>query len=384
MKTKYKILIGIVVVLVIARIILPYVVLHYANKNLATMHGYYGHIEDIDIALLRGAYTINDIYLNKTDTITKDQSPFFKAAVIDLSVEWAAILDGSIVGELRFDSPVLIFTKDKVEISDIKKDTSDFHKLLNDFMPLKVNRFEVKNGTINYIDKSSAPAVDIALNKAHILALNLTNVTEENFELPSTVTANAEMYEGTLTFNMKLNLLSIKPAFDLNAEVKNTNLVLLNDFLRAYGNFDVNKGTFGLYTEMATKDGQFRGYVKPFIKDLDVVGPRDKKDNIFNKIYEQIVGAAGVILKNPKEDQVATRVEIEGKYDDPQTNTLDAIWEVLRNAFIRALIPRVDNIININSVETEKEDDKRNILQRIFTSDKDKGDDKDKGKDKIK
>jgi hypothetical protein len=370
MKRKYKILIGIAILLIALRLILPYVVLHYANKTLANMKGYYGHIEDIDLSIYRGAYTINDIYLNKTDTITKNQTDFFKAKKIDLSVEWGAIFDGSLVGELEFYSPVIIFTKDKVELSDVNKDTTDFRKLLKDFMPLKVNRFEVFNGDLHYADNTTSPKVDVALIQTHILALNLSNVTDDKIALPSTVTASASVYGGTLSVDLKLNALNKHPTFDLNAEIKNTNLVLLNDILKAYGNFDVNKGTFGLFTEVAAIDGKFKGYVKPIIKDLDVVGPQDKQDSFFNKLYEQLVGTAGVIFKNQKVDQVATKVDIEGDFKNPEINILDAIWEVLRNAFIQALIPSIDHMINLKSVETENSDDKKNLLQKIFKSNK--------------
>jgi uncharacterized protein DUF748 len=369
-KKKYKILAGVILLLIVIRLILPYVVLHYANKTLANMDGYYGHVEDIDLALLRGAYVINDIFLNKLDSVSKKQTGFFKSRSIDLSVEWRALFHGSIVGELVFIEPVLIFTKDKTELSEIKKDTNDFRKLLKDFMPLKINRFEVKGGAIHYTDNTSSPKVDISLKNTYILAQNLKNVVDDKVELPSTVIASASAYEGNLSFNMKLNALAEDPTFDLNAEIKNTNLVLLNDFLKAYGNFDVNKGSFGLYTEMAAKGGKFKGYVKPIIKDLDVVGPEDRHDSFFHKIWESIVGAAGVILKNQKKDQVATKVPIEGDYANPETDTFYAIWEVLRNAFIRALIPSVDNQISINSLKTEDKEDKRNVLKKIFGSGK--------------
>jgi hypothetical protein len=173
---------------------------------------------------------------------------------------------------------------------------------------------------------------------------------------------------------MKLNALEEKATFDMNTELKNVNLVLLNDFLKAYGDFDVNKGTFGLYSEMAAKEGKFKGYVKPIIKDLDVVGPQDRKDNFMNKVWEQVVGAAGVILRNQRKDQVASKIELQGNFKDPKTNTLNAVWEVLRNAFVQALVPSVDHEININSVGTEKPEDKRNLLQRIFKSGKKKED----------
>jgi len=372
MKRKYKILIGVAVLLITIRLILPYVVLHYANKTLANMKGYFGHIDDIDLSIYRGAYSINNIYLNKVDTVSKKQTGFFKSQDIDLSLEWWALFHGSIVGELIFDSPKLIFTKDKVEIGDVKKDTTNFRHLLKAFMPLKVNRFEVNNGAIHYADNTSNPKVDISLKQTHILALNLTNATNNKVELPSTVTAQASVYEGTLNFNMKLNALATHPTFDLNAEIKNTNLVLLNDFLRAYGKFDVNRGTFSLYTEMAVKDGKFVGYVKPEITNLKVLGPKDKHDSFFHKVWESVVGAVAFVFKNQKKDLLATKVTIKGNFKDPKTKTLDAVWEVLRNAFIQALMPSIDNEININSVNSVKPEDHKTIFQKIFSKDKKK------------
>lgn len=64
---------------------------------------------------------------------------------------------------------------------------------------------------------------------------------------------SADIYGGSATMNMKLDALNKIPTFDFNAELLNLNLVEVNDFLKAYGNFDVQKGTFGLYIEAAAK-----------------------------------------------------------------------------------------------------------------------------------
>ena len=69
-----KIIIIVIGVLIILRLLLPYIVLHYANKTLADLDGYYGHINDIDISLYRGAYQINDMYLNNVDRRTGKQN----------------------------------------------------------------------------------------------------------------------------------------------------------------------------------------------------------------------------------------------------------------------------------------------------------------------
>lgn len=371
MKKRYKVLIGIIALLIVIRLVLPYVVLHYANKSLANLDGYNGQIADIDLAIYRGAYTIKDIYLNKVDSATSEETDFFKSNIIDLSIEWSAIFNGRIVGELLFDSPVLIFTKDRVEPDEITKDSADFRHLLNDFMPLKINRFEVNNGELQYSDESSTPKVELAITQLSILAHNLTNVTHDTIPLPSTIKASAHVYEGELQINVKLNLMLEQPTFDIDAELENTSLPMLNDFLQAYANFDVSEGTFSLYTEAAAKDGKFVGYVKPIIKDLVVVGVEDKNDSFLSKLYERMIAAAAVVLKNPKKEQVASKVEIAGDFEDPNVGIWSAVFEVLRNAFIQALIPNIDHEINMQSIGNKEPEDKENFIQRILNSDKD-------------
>src|SRR5687768_2717590 len=112
-KRRLRIFLAIVVLLVIIRLILPYVVLHFANKSLAEMKGYYGHIDDIDLHIYRGAYKIKKIYINEVDSVSKKQTEFFDADEIDLSVEWKALFKGSIVGELEVHKPTVRFTKDR-------------------------------------------------------------------------------------------------------------------------------------------------------------------------------------------------------------------------------------------------------------------------------
>lgn len=363
---KIRIITIAVGVLMLIRLLLPFFILRYANKSLATMPDYYGHIDDIDLSIYRGAYQINEMYLNKLDEKSKRQTEFFKTQNIELSIEWAPLLKGSLVGQLVFDSPTLIFTKDKTELDDVQKDSNDFRKLLKDFMPLKVNKFEIKNGSIHYINPNSTPKLDVFLTKTYMLAQNLTNADDNSNSLPATVSARAVAYTGEMVLNMKLNPLAEEPTFDLNAEIKNSNLVLLNDFFKVYGHFDVNKGNFGLYTEFAAQDGKFKGYVKPIIKELDVLGPEDRKDAFFQKLWEGLADGVTKVLENPKKDQVATKVAIEGSFENPRTKTIDAIFELLRNAFIRALVPSVDNQISLNSLKDVDKEDKRNLFQKIF------------------
>jgi len=377
---KAKILLAIVVLLVLLRLALPYIVLRYANKTLANIEGYYGHIQDIDIALLRGAYVIDSFYLNKLDAKTNDQTEFMSARTIDLSLEWRALFKGRLVGELEFDRPVMIFTENKVELKDVSQDTSDFRQLLKDFMPVDVNQCVLRNGKLAYTDHTKEPNVDLAILDLNATATNLRNVYATGEVLPSTIDASGTVYKGALSLNMKLNPLAEEPTFDLNSKVEHTDLTELNDMFQAYGGFDVNKGTFGMYTEVAAKDGKFAGYVKPLLKDLDIVSwkGQDKKDGFFQKVWESVVGGASELLENQKKDQFATKVNFSGSMDNARVNILQAVVTILQNAFIRSLQPSIDNQINLAKVDKEG-DKKEGFFKQLFDSDKK---DKDKKADK--
>jgi len=371
-RKKWKIiLVSFVALLIIFRIFLPFIVLHYVNKKLAELKEYYGHVEDIDIELIRGAYVINDIKLVKlgNEQGLKDTIPFFRSPEIDLSVEWRAIFKGSIVGEIYVEEPVLNFVKGKHKNEDAKADTADFRRLIKDLMPLTVNHFEIANGQIHYIDQFSSPRVDIALKELDVVAVNLSNVNDSTKLLPAHIDASGRAYEGDFKLKVDLDALQKAPTFDMSAEITHMNLVLLNSFLQAYGNFDVKKGDFSVYTEFAGKDGGFGGYVKPVIKDLDVVQWNKEEGNFKQIIWETLIGSAAALLENKNKDQLATKVEIQGRFDKPDINLWRAISYVLRNAFVRALKPAIDNSININKLDDSKD---KTFLEKIFGSGKKK------------
>jgi hypothetical protein len=375
------VLIGFIVLLIIVRIFLPYIVLKYVNKTLNELKEYQGHVEDIDIALIRGAYIIKDIRLDKKDSLTNkvDSIPFFISPKIDLSVQWAAIFKGSIVGELYVDDPVLNFVKGKHKNEDVKTDTSDFRDVIKKLMPLTVNHFEITNGQIHYIDKYSSPPVDVAIKNLLVKADNLSNVNDSARLLPARLTADGDVYKGKFNLDVKFNALEKQPTFDLNAGLKNIDMVSLNDFFKAYANFRVETGNLGLYTEFAAKEGKFKGYVKPIIKDFKT----KKEGDLGEIVWENIVQGISKLLENWKKEQVATKVPIEGKFENPQAGLWTAINYVLRNAFVYALKPSIDNDINIGKVE--EVDTKKTFLQKIFgkkDKDKDKEDDNEKEKKK--
>lgn len=374
---RARVILVIVIILIILRILLPYILLWIINDRLAKVPGYYGHVEDVDVALIRGAYSLHEAYLNEVDSVTNEQTPFIAVKKVDLSIEWGELFRGSIVGEVVAESLVVKFTKDKMEPAQVKEDKNILVELGEDFMPLKLNRVEINRSSIHYIDQTSSPKLDIKADNVFVLAENL-RTEKDTVLLPSTLLATANIYGGTFMMRAKMDMLADDPTFDMDAQVNDVNLVELNPFFQAYAKLDVNKGTFGMYLEAASRNGALKGYVKPILKDLDVLGKEDRDDDLLRKVWEGFVGSVRVVFTNWRHDQFATKVPFSGTLKKAEIDIWFSIFEVLRNAFIQAISSKIDFEININSPGT---DDKKKGLKGLFKKEGgDKEDDKKGGK----
>ncbi len=361
-KTLFIIAGSVLVLLIGLRIALPYILLKYVNRQLTLIDGYRGHVDDIDVALYRGAYTIKTINLDKTGSSIP--VPFFKADIIDLSIEWSALFNGRIVAEIDVDRPVLNFVKGPTKATSQTDIDKDWTTVVDKLIPFKLNRFTINDGEIHFRDYHSSPKVDIKATKVEVLAENLSNAKHAKDRLPSTVTASASVYDGEAKLDMKVDPLTTVPTFDMNARLTTLNITKLNDFLKAYGNFDSEQGTISLYSEAAAKDGKVTGYVKPIIKDLKVVNWKEDKDNLPKLAWESVVGAVAWLLNNHPKDQIATKASFSGSITKPDVDIWSVVAQLLRNAFIQALYPSLENTVNINAVNTKEE--KQPFFRRIF------------------
>jgi len=112
----------------------------------------------------------------------------------------------------------------------------------------------------------------------------------------------------------------------------------MNDLIRAYGNFDVTEGRFSLDSEVAIRDGEINGYIKPFFANVKIYDPKQEANKPFlTKVREGFIAALAWVLKNKPLDEVATTVTLTGKVDSPQYSNWEAFVGMLKNAFITAL-----------------------------------------------
>jgi hypothetical protein len=350
---RYKLLWTIVIlaaVLVAVRAALPSFVKDYVNDHLQALEAYDGHVEDVDLAIWRGAYRVDGVRIVKTGA---DQpTPFFSGDRVDFSVEWKSLLHGSLVAEGEFIRPNLNLVQARDARQSQTGKEENWPDRLEEFFPFRFNTVRVKDGTVTF----RAPGIRTqdALKATHLNGeiTNITNVVESGKETFAAFRANAAVLrDGSAGVNGSVNPLARQPTFDVNLTVKNVQLPEVNPWLRQFIKADAESGEFELYTELAAADGKFKGYAKPIMRKVNIYSSEEPEKNPLRRLWEGLVEFATNILENDKSGQVAARIPFSGTIKNPDAGIFQTIVSVLHNAFVSAFARSLEGSISLRDVK---------------------------------
>jgi hypothetical protein len=367
LKRSVKILLAVAGLLIVARLLLPYFVLRYVNKALADMGDYTGHVEDIDIALLRGAYQIDNLVIRKVNGKIKE--PFVAIPRSDLSVEWKSLFKGRLVGEIECYEPELNFAFSDDEDARQTGEGADWTQVVRDLLPIQINRFAVVNGAVELTSLVSQPRTDFAIKRLNGELKNISNVEERPGKLPSPVwvTGDVPGYGGTMRFDADMYLLKETPDFDYNLRFTDLQLVKLNPLTKQYANLDFEAGTMSVFSEMAMRDGKLNGYLKPLTKGMKIFNWKEPgEQRSIGRFFTELLAEGGSeVLENQKRDQIATRVPLTGDINNIDTPVWPTLFGVLRNAYVSAFEKKFDNDITFkDALQSFKADFKEKRAER--------------------
>ena len=344
------VLASIVTVLVAARVALPDIVERYANRRLAALKAYDGHVGDIDIHLWRGAYSIDDIVIVKTGA--KRPVPFFQARRVDLSVEWRSLLKGRVVAEAHFNNPEVNLVQGHSKDDSQLGQDENWKARLEELFPFRFNTIEATNGTVRFL----APGIHTkdAITARHVNGSisNLTNVLESGKEAFADFRVTAKVLDDApATVAGSADPFAAQPTFDVNLEVKKVELPQVNPWLREYIKADAEAGKFELYMELAAADGKFKGYAKPILQDVDIYRSGEPEQSALKRVWEGFLDFAANVFENQDADQVAARIPFTGTIKHPETSLFATIASVLRNAFVSAFARSLEGSITLRDVK---------------------------------
>jgi hypothetical protein len=323
------------------------------NRKLSEIPGYRAHVAAVTLHLWRGAYQIHDIDIKKTSG--EVPVPFFSAPLVDLSVQWhALIFEHAAVGNIEIQRAKMNLVNGPTKGSQQAPVDAPWAEKIKQLYPLKINRFAVHDGELHYRDYSREPHVDLVADRVQMVAVNLTNSKKLSKSLIADIRMEARpLREGDARVQISLDPYAPRPTFALNVEVDNVPVVKLNDFAKAYGGFTFKDGVFRMAMEANAKNGGYQGYVEPVFDHLVIFNEESAK-NPATLVWEAILGTLTNVVRNYPKDRFGTKVPFSGTFENPRPDIFATIFNAFHNAFVQAFSGKIEDWKKVPKVEPEK------------------------------
>lgn len=349
MKKTYIFFITIISLLIIARLCMTPILLRYVVYRVNQIPEYKVNIEDLSIDLYKGSYTLKNVDLHRINK--KIPVPFFSAETVEFAIQWGALLHGAIVGKIYTSKPHLNFVMDPNGNQEQLTIDQEWERAVKALFPLNFNLIKGEQGRLSLQSFTSKPPFKLFLKDINFSITNMQNVERSKEQLPSQLEVKAKSMDGApLNMQGKFNPFTKKPVFYFTASLKAMDMKEANAFLQHYISTDIKQGKFSLYVEAAAKKGKIAGYAKPIVKDLKIINPKEPMGPV-EALYKGALEIVAKVLTNSETKTIATKINLSGNVDDPDTSTLSIVGYLLRHSFIHALLPQVDHSIKMRDVE---------------------------------
>src|SRR5690606_16904619 len=176
------------------------------------------------------------------------------------SVLWGALIKGAVVAEA-------LVTRGAINIVDGESDESrqtgtdgQWLTLLDNLVPLRIDRVEVVDSQLHFRNFDTEPVVDVYLSQLNVVASNVSNSEDLTDTMVASVEATARaMEDSEVTLLMQCDPTPVEPTFDVDARLLGLPIITLDSVISAYAPFDIEGGMVDVVAELAAAEGRLDG-----------------------------------------------------------------------------------------------------------------------------
>ncbi len=334
----------IAVLFVVIRILAPPIILQKINNYLAVFsENYEGHIDDFGLSLWRGAYRLEKLSLKTKASPVKT---FATAADVDVSVAWRELFSGRILTDVVVTN--LNFIADAMTAKPAKEDpkksvgeASDAGKKL---FPVEIERIELRDSRLEYSDLHVF--VDQIEGR-----LSHVSGSEQN---PISLMTFRGFFQGKSALKVVGDIDMIHKPVDwvISAELQRFNLAEASSLITRYVPLTFKKGNLDLYTEVKSEKSRISGYLKPFVKDAEVIGDDKDFKSIKHFGVEITVAFLNLFFRSSRDHILATKVLFKYENKKFDWNINEVLSELFKNGYREPLPRGVENVLTLKTKET--------------------------------
>ncbi len=338
----------VIIALVLIRIAAPYVILPQLNSYLAKFSPVYsGHVDRLGLSVFRGAYSFHGFELRLKD---KSEERFFLAETVDISLAFRELFKGQITTDIEIDRADILLTNKVMNAmkSAPKETVAETQAAAKKLFPVRIERLDLRNSTFEFAELISIP--DTKGWRVTRMDGRISNVTPTENAPLMFLTLNGTLFDSaSIKMVAQLNQ-NVEPlAWDADLEVRAFQLKNANEWFKRKASMTFTSGALDIYGEARSLPDGIEGYVKPFLRNADVVAANESFSSFKHFGIELTVAAANLLLRTAKDQTMATKVLFDYRNGEFKINSAKAINDAIKNGFSEPLAAGIDDEIGLNT-----------------------------------
>jgi len=352
---KNKKLVSLIFALVLLfgfRMILSEIIHHYTEKELNKLSsGLRVTLDDVDVSILRPSVEFKELKFFEDASAQSFMNIKLIKATLGIKEITKRVISVKIIlydfelaaskKQVELFNEVLAYLKQKSQ----QRKEKDRDKEEKEIISIGESSFELINGTIQFLDFAGlSPDENLTISN---ISLALNNINPSKTKPISNLHIRASVDgEGDIKTFAKINTINKPISWEVDSNLTSFSLPSINSLLKEKVPITFSKGELEVYAEALSKNGKIKGYIKPYLKEIDVVKNKEKFLGPKHWGIEVLSAITNLILRNPDTKSMATKIPFE--FDKKlKIDTGEALDKALENAFKQKLKPELENSLQL-------------------------------------
>ena len=339
----FWLLVFFVVLLLAVPLLINPLATYYTRKELNSIPGYKGDFKSVGLSIIPLKYGIEGLMIDKANS--KDKEPMLFAENIEVTLVWRQLIRLQPVGSVKIEKTKIVYrageaaakpVANKSEEKTDEKGQLSLATTLQKIIPVRIDRVEVRDSELSYIDGHGAGAPNMWVNDIELVIENIVTRKNLDNDVPMAITMRAVAAKTAIVKMIATaDVLVDPPAFTGQAQLSGLELESLYEWTQAKAGISAS-GTADVFANFNSAKNKLSGDVKVIIRKAKV---KPASDKLTDALKAKLANAAITILSDRVEgrDAIATTLPIKGTLDTPDPQIWPTILGVVRNAFVQGL-----------------------------------------------
>lgn len=326
-----------IVLLAGARLAIEPLVARRTHAALEHSQGIWGTFSRVEVSVLHLSYALHDLRIDKVGE-GGARVPYLAVQRLEAGLYWRELFHRHLVGALRLDRAKLeIHATGGAGGKPPAEAPIDLAKVLNHFVPFRLDRAEVRGGEILWVDEHVPGHPKLWFHGIEATLENFATRAALSRGEPSILAVSATLQRtGRVSLYASADPLAKGLTFAGQARLAGLALPELGALLAATSGVTPTQGTLDVNVAFKAVDGHLSGGIRPILRDP---GVQQAKRGFGNRLKALLADVAVDVLSDrvPGRNAVATTIPIEGDVRQPGAQLWTTVLGVVRNAFVAGL-----------------------------------------------